>query len=162
MSRDFIFTNTSQPALVTVPIMEDGILELNETFRAEISLVEDDESNCVLLQPVIVEVTILDNDSKCIFFSFIDDSGLFFHADAVIGFVSEHYSVSEGIDGFANVTVKVLSGQLGREVVITVDTYTSGSATGELYTYIPAHAQCYEVSPRWIRFHWHQWSPHHL
>lgn len=63
-STDFSFTNTSQQASVTVPIEGDALLELNETFRAEISLVRMEDSNCVLLQPGIVNVTILDDDSE--------------------------------------------------------------------------------------------------
>ena len=48
---------------------------------------------------------------------------------ATIGFVPDIYSVIEGTDQFANLTVQLISGQLGRDVIVTFDTQ-SGSATG--------------------------------
>lgn len=62
-ATDIVFRNTSQVSL-TVPIAEDALLELNETFKAEISLVRTEDKICVLLQPASVDVTILDNDSE--------------------------------------------------------------------------------------------------
>lgn len=47
-----------------VPIMEDALLEANETFKAEINLVRMEDSNCILLEPSIADITILDNDSE--------------------------------------------------------------------------------------------------
>ena len=48
-------------------------------------------------------------------------------SDAVIGFVSPTYSVAEGVDQFANLTVQLISGQLGRDVIVNFTTQ-SGSA----------------------------------
>ena len=45
---------------------------------------------------------------------------------AVIGFDSHNYSATEGTE--AHLTVKLLSGQLGQEVVVVLDTQPVGSA----------------------------------
>ena len=45
-----------------------------------------------------------------------------------IGFVPDAYTVVEG-DHFANLNVEIISGQLGREVIVNLDTQ-SGSAIG--------------------------------
>ena len=47
----------------------------------------------------------------------------------MIGFVPAAYSVVEGTNRYANLTVQVISGQLGREVIVNFDTQ-SGSAIG--------------------------------
>ena len=47
----------------------------------------------------------------------------------MIGFVPDAYSVIEGTDQFANLTVELISGQLGRQVVVSFNTQ-SGSAIG--------------------------------
>ena len=47
----------------------------------------------------------------------------------MIGFVPAAYSVVEGTDQFAILTVQLISGQLGREVLVNFDTQ-SGSAIG--------------------------------
>ena len=49
---------------------------------------------------------------------------------AVIGFDSHSYSVIEGTDSFVNLTVKLMSGQLGQEVLVVLDTQPVGLATG--------------------------------
>ena len=49
----------------------------------------------------------------------------------VIGFDLESYTVSEGLDNFANITVKLLNGSLGQEEMVTVTTQ-DGSATGNI------------------------------
>ena len=48
---------------------------------------------------------------------------------AVIGFDPDTYSVIEGTAQFANLTVRVISGQLGREAIVNLNTL-SGSAIG--------------------------------
>ena len=51
---------------------------------------------------------------------------------AVIGFVPHIYHVFEGVDRLANLTVKLVSGQLGQEVVVILHVNTkSGSATSK-------------------------------
>ena len=49
----------------------------------------------------------------------------------MIGFNFENYTVSEGMDIFTDITVELISGRLGREVMVTVDTL-NGSAKGKL------------------------------
>ena len=55
--------STSQPASVTVLIVDNDVFELDEVFQIEIFLPESEDRNCVILQPSVVEITILDNDS---------------------------------------------------------------------------------------------------
>ena len=50
-------------------------------------------------------------------------------AEAVIGFVPDNYNVTEGTDLFANLNVELISGELGREVLVNIDTQ-DGSAEG--------------------------------
>ena len=54
-------------------------------------------------------------------------------SEAVIGFVPAAYSVVEGTDRFANLTVQLISGQLGHEVIVNFNTQ-SGSATSTINT----------------------------
>ena len=54
-------------------------------------------------------------------------------SDAVIGFVPPAYSVVEGVDQFTNLAIQLISGQLGREVIVNLTTQ-SGSAIGS-YTF---------------------------
>ena len=54
---------------------------------------------------------------QCIFFSV-----------AVIGFVPDTYNATEGVDQLVNLNVQLISGQLGREVIVIIDTQ-SGTAT---------------------------------
>ena len=54
----------SQPASVMIPIIDDDILELNETFRVEIGILNDEDRTCVTLQPNVVDIIIVDNDSE--------------------------------------------------------------------------------------------------
>ena len=61
-----IYVNTSQPASVTVKIMDDSVLEPDETFQIKISLLGSDR-NCVILQPSVIDITIIDNDSELIY-----------------------------------------------------------------------------------------------
>lgn len=49
---------------------------------------------------------------------------------AVIGFVPSEYSTTEGVDQFANLNVQVISGQLGRDVLVILNTQ-SGTATSK-------------------------------
>lgn len=55
--------NATQPSVVNVTIVDNGILESNETFQVEISLQNSEDSNCVILQPNVIDVTIVDDDS---------------------------------------------------------------------------------------------------
>ena len=46
----------------------------------------------------------------------------------MIGFVPDTYNATEGVDVLVNLNVQLISGQLGREVVVIFDTQ-SGTAT---------------------------------
>ena len=50
---------------VTVSIVDDNLFEVNEVFIAVISLVDERDEECVVLQPRTSEVTIVDNDGEC-------------------------------------------------------------------------------------------------
>ena len=56
---------------------------------------------------------------------------LFSSAVVTIGFNTVAYSVLEDV-GSVNVTVSILNGTLARNVVVTLSTVPSGTATGEL------------------------------
>ena len=56
---------------------------------------------------------------------------LFSSAVVTIGFNTVNHSVLEDI-GSVNVTVSILNGTLARNVVVTLSTVPSGTATGDL------------------------------
>ena len=58
---DLTFNDTSQNATVTLKILDDNLLEVDEMFRVEIS---SNSSNCVVLQPNFVDIVIKDNDCE--------------------------------------------------------------------------------------------------
>ena len=53
-----------QPASVMIPIVHDSILELNETFQVEIGILNIEDRTCIALQPSVVDVMIVDDDSE--------------------------------------------------------------------------------------------------
>jgi hypothetical protein len=53
----------------------------------------------------------------------------FLYTEAVIGFVPDSYTVTEGTDLVASLNVELISGRLGQDVVVTFDTQ-DGSAIG--------------------------------
>ena len=55
-----------------------------------------------------------------------------FIVEAVIGFVPDTYNATEGTDLFVDLNVELISGQLGRDVLVLFNTQ-SGSATGLMY-----------------------------
>lgn len=138
--EDYIYTSaklslsSSIPqASVTVLVVEDDLLEINETFIAEISLAQIEDGDCVVLHPSTVEITILDNDSKFSFYStmlHIIQLWLFWILVANIGFVGDNYFVIEA-STFVNLTLALISGQLGREVIVMLNTYHADSATSK-------------------------------
>ena len=65
---------------------------------------------------------------------FLYDRSNFVPSEAVIGFVPAAYSVVEGTDQYANLTMQLISGQLGCEVIVNFDTQ-SGSATSKILYY---------------------------
>lgn len=58
-----IHVNTSESSVI-IPIVDDIILELDEIFQAEIGLQNSEDRNCVILQPKMVNITIMDDDSE--------------------------------------------------------------------------------------------------
>ena len=59
-----MYVSESQPESVMIPIIDDNVLELNETFRVEIGILNDEDRTCVTLQPNVVNVIIVDDDSE--------------------------------------------------------------------------------------------------
>ena len=58
-----VYVNAAQPALVIVPIIvDDNLLELDEIFQVEIDLQNSEDRNCVILQPNVGDITIMDDD----------------------------------------------------------------------------------------------------
>ena len=47
---------------VTISILEDTFFEYSEVFEVEISLAGMKDGGCVVLQPNVIEINILDND----------------------------------------------------------------------------------------------------
>ena len=63
-----MFFNLSRESYqVVVPLVDDELLEANETFTAAISLTQTEDRSCVVLRPNTVEITLLDNDSETSF-----------------------------------------------------------------------------------------------
>ena len=123
-------SNDTGTVTVAIEILNDNVTEVNETFRVDLSIIGNNSDNCVLLQPNSVEVLILDNDGmfmiQCIVCSTI-------HKDVIppvakIGFDSRNYTIIEGESTFLFITLKLIYGQLGREVMSTL-TYKSDTAT---------------------------------
>lgn len=63
------------------------------------------------------------------------NSSLTAYAVVIIGLDHDTYTVNESV-GFAHLLVEVMSGQLGQEVVVLVNT-ENGSATSRLFGYKP-------------------------
>ena len=53
-----------------------------------------------------------------------------------IGFVPDIYSVIEGTDQFANLTVQLISGELGHEVIVNLNTLSGSAISTVLYALI--------------------------
>ena len=66
-----IFLNLSHGSYpVVLPLMDDDLLEANETFIATINLTRMEDRNCVVLVPDTVEITIVDDDSETLLYFF--------------------------------------------------------------------------------------------
>ena len=78
---------------------------------------------------MIVSTNGLANTQAIIFFNNSPVHKTLFPLVAVIGFLSDTYSVIEGIDQFSNLNVVLFSGQFGREVIVNFNTL-NGSAIG--------------------------------
>ena len=49
--------------------------------------------------------------------------------EVIIDFLPRNYSFAEGVDGNVNLTLSVISGRIGREVVVSLHTREEDSAT---------------------------------
>ena len=58
-------TDVSQSIVFT--IINDDLLEIDETFTAEISLARMEDKDCLILRPSTAEITILDDDGEAKF-----------------------------------------------------------------------------------------------
>ena len=93
--------------IIPVMVMNDGLLEYEEVFFGNLTLPAGTTS--IRLIPSMAAVAITDNNA------------------AVIGFRG-NYTVTEG--GIVNLELEVLSGNLDREVVVSVST-ADGTAQGK-------------------------------
>ena len=59
-----MYVSESQSESVMIPIIDDNVLELNETFQVEIGILNNEDRTCVTLQPNVVNVIIVDDDSE--------------------------------------------------------------------------------------------------
>ena len=102
------FNMDSLSHIIPVMVMNDDLLEYEEVFFGNLTVPEGTTSSFRLI-PSMAAVTITDNNA------------------AVIGF-SGNYTVTES--GIVNLELEVLSGSLGREVVVSVST-ADGTAQGK-------------------------------
>ena len=119
--------------VITIPILEDLIVEDTESFT--VSLTTNDTAVTLRLQTAAVSIR--DNDSKLqllICTMLVEILLVFFDSPfsgITIGFNQTAYSVNEGA-GSVNTTVSILDGTLDRNVFVTVFTSdaTASSAGG--------------------------------
>ena len=122
---------------IEIRIFDDNILEHDESFAGVLRL--DNSSDAmrqVRLEPAESTVHIIDEDSEL---TILNNTGGSVNAshdvDAVIGFDLESYEVSEGDDSSVDITVKVLEGQLQRDVIVQFDTVDNTAVSG-MYMYV--------------------------
>ena len=135
ISEVLTFSGSSTTQIVHVSIVNDRLLEINEVFTASLSLEDETDRDYVQLNPSSASITIIDDDGNhdivvisvipCMITAIIPSG-------AVIGFVPPSYSVVEGVDRFASLTVQLISGQLGRDVTVNFIT-RRGSAIGSFF-----------------------------
>ena len=114
-----VLSDTIRSATFTVQIIDDALLENAEMFTVVLS----GEPAGVTLNPASAEVTI--NDDRVA--PPTDDDMV------VIGFDPDTYTVDEGA-GTVRLTVKVLSGSLGRDITLNYRTVDGTATAGEDYT----------------------------
>ena len=61
-----VYVNYGSPSILVIPLsaVDDNTLNLNKILQVEISLQNHDDRNCVLLQPNVADITIMDDDSE--------------------------------------------------------------------------------------------------
>lgn len=149
------FSGSSRSHTVEVTIEDDGLLEIDEAFIARLELENAEDVDRVMLQPNVTNIIILDDDSEHVNNSillYIIRKLLLICIAAEIGFAPDNYFVTERVDGFANLTVELISGQLGRDVVVFLNTQ-SGSAESEyVYSMSAVVFKTFCVPNRWTGF----------
>ena len=131
ISEVITFSSSSITQTVHVSIVNDPLLEIDEVFTVSLSLEDKTDLGLVQLNPTSTSITIIDDDGimNIVINCMITVIPISIPSDAVIGFVPPAYSVAEGTDLFANLTVQLISGQLGHDVIVNLTTQ-SGSAIG--------------------------------
>ena len=66
--------NVIESLPIVLPIINDDLLETNETFTAEISLTRIEDRNCIVLRRSTAEITILDDDGEAKFGMYLYNS----------------------------------------------------------------------------------------
>ena len=110
-----------------VPIIDDAVLEDNQTFSVVLSTADPD----ALLDPASATVAIVDNDGEIALASYINadiENHYSLHPVITVGLQQSSYIVSEGDQELIICTI--LSGRIEREVVFSVST-EDGSAKSE-------------------------------
>ena len=118
-----------------VSIVNNPLLESDKVFIASLSLENQTDLGRVQLNnPAAASIrlsltmTVVNMQSlkiNILCYLFYDN----IPSDVVIGFVPPTYTVVEGVDQFASLTVQLISGQLGYEVIVNLTTQ-SESAIG--------------------------------
>ena len=148
------FSGSSRSHTVEVTIEDDGLLEIDEAFIARLELENAEDVDRVMLQPNVTNIIIMDDDSEHMnnFILLYIIMKLLLCIAAEIGFAPDNYFVTERVDGFANLTVELISGQLGRDVVVFLNTQ-SGSAESEyVYSMSAVVFKSFCVPNRWTGF----------
>ena len=106
---------------VSVPIVDDDLVEVDEIFYGNLRLPENSTQERVAFGPARANGTITNDDgmynrkaNKCVTNNYI-------FAEAVIGFVRD-YEVVEGVNLTVAVRIALLQGMLGRDIVVNVYT----------------------------------------
>ena len=140
MTTDLTFNSTNAviPQTVTIPILDDLLLEDSEVFN--VTLTGSNSNTTLYILPNLTTVTIEDVDGKLHYSVGLLSaeyregrvtrlqSSFFFSAITVGFFCPGSYSVAEGA-GSVSVTVEILRGTPARDVIVTLQT-VDGSARG--------------------------------
>ena len=60
-----LHVNESRSILVLpINVVDDNTLNLNKILQVEISLQNSEDRNCVILQPNVVDITVMDDDCE--------------------------------------------------------------------------------------------------
>ena len=66
LSQQVTFDTCEDRSCVFIPILEDAVLELNETFTVNLDRTADLHPR-IMLDPVQEEILIIDNDGECVY-----------------------------------------------------------------------------------------------